>query len=92
MLGLELPHAVGVQHVVEGDPQQVLPRVAQVTLTAATKKYLKPCLKISGYLLKIFSYPVNNGQSTLNASIQHYLGSWQTNYSSDIVHNLGEIN
>ena len=44
MLGLELPHAVRVQHVVEGDPQQVLPRVAQVTLTAATKKYLKPCL------------------------------------------------
>ena len=28
VLGLELPHAVGVQHVVEGDPQQVLPRVA----------------------------------------------------------------
>ena len=84
MLGLELPHAVGVQHVVEGHPQQVLPRVAQVTLTAATKKYLKPCLKISGYLLKI----LNNGRSTINA--MHQFNT--TIYSSDIEHNLGEIN
>ena len=33
MLGLELSHAVRVEEVIEGDPQEVLQRVAQVALT-----------------------------------------------------------
>ena len=34
MFGLQLPHAVWMEEVIEGDPQEVLQRVAEVTLAA----------------------------------------------------------
>ena len=34
MFGLELSHTVRVEEVIEGDPQEVLQRVAEVTLAA----------------------------------------------------------
>ena len=38
MFGLKLPHAVRVEEVIEGDAQQVLQGVAQVTLTTETER------------------------------------------------------
>ena len=37
MLGLELSHAVRVEEVIEGDAEQVVERVAQVSLSAGRK-------------------------------------------------------
>ena len=38
MLSLQLPHAVGVEEVVEGDADHVLPIVTKVDLTAEKLK------------------------------------------------------
>ena len=38
MFGLQLSHAVRVEEVIEGDSEQILQRVAQVTLTTETEE------------------------------------------------------
>ena len=40
MFGLQLSHAVRVEEVIEGDSEQVLQRVAQVTLPTETQERL----------------------------------------------------
>ena len=37
VFGLELPHTVGVEEVVEGHAHQGVPAVAEVSLTTATR-------------------------------------------------------
>ena len=40
MFALQLSHAVRVEEVIEGDSEQILQRVAQVTLTTETEQRL----------------------------------------------------
>ena len=49
VLGCQLPHAVRVEQLVEGDPQQLLSAVAQVSLSAETTQVYYPDLFLAPF-------------------------------------------